>query len=235
MSKVYQVRGQYPGVGHSPIGGPRRQGKPKSPIRGMTIAALDHVYKHSIHDASSPKRIRQFLRRIEDMRLIGYELPEAVVRRRYPKAFAYVPTATVSAPTDHPALAVPAPSERVAPETPSPSRPGQTAFRSAILALYERCAVSGCTIVTALDAAHIVPFVDERSHILTNGLCLRTDLHRLYDAGLLDMPAGVVVLSPALRGSEYARFEGAELWTPDTNAPDKALLAAHHQFVRALD
>ena len=36
----------------------------------------------------------------------------------------------------------------------------------------------------ALDAAHIIPAKDYKNDIPENGIALRADIHRLYDAGM---------------------------------------------------
>lgn len=55
-------------------------------------------------------------------------------------------------------------------------------FRSQILALDGKCGISGETTRAALDAAHIVPAAEDGNEIPENGIALRADIHRLYDA-----------------------------------------------------
>lgn len=63
-------------------------------------------------------------------------------------------------------------------------RLGQGTFRVAVTDIYQRrCAVSGERTLPILDAAHIRPYADGGSHEITNGLLLRTDIHRLFDLG----------------------------------------------------
>lgn len=63
------------------------------------------------------------------------------------------------------------------------ARPEQARFREALLIAYDRkCAVSGCTIPAVLEAAHVVPFRSKGENTLANGILLRIDLHRLFDA-----------------------------------------------------
>ncbi|WP_164841417.1 HNH endonuclease signature motif containing protein, partial [Rhizobium sp. Pop5] len=65
-------------------------------------------------------------------------------------------------------------------------RKGQSAFRQTVLKNYEhRCCITGATIAELLEAAHIQPYVDQRSDHPQNGLCLRADIHRLFDSGLI--------------------------------------------------
>jgi HNH endonuclease/EVE domain len=94
----------------------------------------------------------------------------------------------------------------------------QDRFRDQLLSIWRACAISGCSIETALEAAHIVPHSEQGSVSMhpRNGLILRADLHNLFDAGLLriDPETLRVRVSPVLSGSEYATFEGRELEAP---------------------
>lgn len=84
-------------------------------------------------------------------------------------------------------------------------RLGQGAFRLAVTEAYARsCAATGEHSLPVLDAAHIQPYADGGAHEITNGLLLRADLHRLYDAGYVTVtPDYEFRVSPALR-DEYA-------------------------------
>ena len=56
-------------------------------------------------------------------------------------------------------------------------------FRPKILSLdSNRCVISGETEIAALDVAHIIPARGNNNEILENGIALRADIHRLYDA-----------------------------------------------------
>jgi putative restriction endonuclease len=67
-----------------------------------------------------------------------------------------------------------------------PVREGQGTFKLRLLEAYgSRCAVTGERVVPVLDAAHIQPYLGAASNHVQNGLLLRTDLHRLYDQGLI--------------------------------------------------
>ena len=81
----------------------------------------------------------------------------------------------------------------------------QGAFRLAVTEAYARsCAATGEHSLPVLDAAHIQPYADGGAHEITNGLLLRADLHRLYDAGYVTVtPDYEFRVSPALR-DEYA-------------------------------
>jgi len=53
----------------------------------------------------------------------------------------------------------------------------------AVTSAYGACAVSGEHSLPALEAAHVRPYADGGERALSNGLLLRADIHRLYDAG----------------------------------------------------
>ncbi len=59
----------------------------------------------------------------------------------------------------------------------------QQEFRSALVALDERCVLTGETTVSALEAAHIISASYGGSEVIENGILLRADIHRLFDAG----------------------------------------------------
>ncbi len=58
----------------------------------------------------------------------------------------------------------------------------QTVFRRMLIAKDKCCAVSAESCPTVLEAAHIVPVKCGGQEVLSNGILLRADLHRLYDA-----------------------------------------------------
>lgn len=66
------------------------------------------------------------------------------------------------------------------------SRPGQRIFRATLLAAYGgACAVTSEHSTPVLEASHIRPYAEEGPDGVSNGLLLRTDLHKLFDAGLV--------------------------------------------------
>ncbi|MEH2113126.1 pentapeptide repeat-containing protein [Nostoc sp.] len=60
-----------------------------------------------------------------------------------------------------------------------PPRPGQEEFRKALTEIYgtKYIIISGCDIEEAIEAAHIIPYRNQDSHNIANGLLLRVDLH----------------------------------------------------------
>ena len=66
------------------------------------------------------------------------------------------------------------------------ARPEQYRFRrEAIQTFFGRCAITGCSDVQALEAAHVLPFAKNGHNDPSNALLLRADLHRLFDCNLL--------------------------------------------------
>ena len=51
---------------------------------------------------------------------------------------------------------------------------------------YERrCALTGERTLPVLDAAHIKPYSVHQRHEVSNGILMRSDLHRLFDEGYI--------------------------------------------------
>jgi len=66
------------------------------------------------------------------------------------------------------------------------ARPYQSVFRNNILAAYDsKCLVTGVVLEAVLEAVHIVPVSRGGNDRIENGLCLRSDIHLLYDSGHL--------------------------------------------------
>jgi hypothetical protein len=80
-----------------------------------------------------------------------------------------------------------------------------------------RCAISGCTVPEALEAAHLVGRDWRQGHNrASDGILLRRDLHTLYDYGLLRISdAGVVSLGDDAR-EYYGEFDGVVVAFPAT-------------------
>lgn len=84
------------------------------------------------------------------------------------------------------------------------SRTGQSKFRSTIMQAYQgRCFLTGEDISEVLEAAHIIPVTNNGADLAENGLCLRVDIHRLYDSGHLRIrPDGSLSFSDAVSASQ---------------------------------
>lgn len=118
-------------------------------------------------------------------------------------------------------------------------RRGQPLFRARLLDAYGgRCAITGCTAVEVLEAAHVLPYRGEHTHRMDNGLLLRADLHTLFDCQLLWItPEFKVALAPALLTTDYATLEGKPLNLPASEAdhPNPTHLMEHARRCQARD
>ena len=99
-------------------------------------------------------------------------------------------------------------------------RPDQVKFRRAVfLAHGGRCAVSGCDVDAALDAAHLIGRDWRRGrNRADDGLLLRKDLHALYDRGLLTITEGGVVALAPLLVQHYKEYSGVQIRTQSRSA-----------------
>lgn len=89
-------------------------------------------------------------------------------------------------------------------------RQGQAAFRSGLLTAYEgRCAITDSATPQVLEAAHVTPYLGPKTNNISNGLLLRSDLHTLWDRGLIYLCEDFRLrLNQDLKNSEYAKLEG---------------------------
>lgn len=113
-------------------------------------------------------------------------------------------------------------------------RPNQQMFRVMLLSTYQRtCAITQSQVTQVLDAAHIQPYAYEKIDKVHNGLLLRTDVHRLFDNGLIGVNPNHMeaVLSPRLIGSEYEDLAGRSVSLPDSQQfhPSADLLDEHRR------
>jgi putative restriction endonuclease len=121
-----------------------------------------------------------------------------------------------------------------------PHRVGQGTFKSVILDVYgRRCAVTREKALPVLDAAHIRPYSEEPRHYVRNGLLLRSDIHRLFDAGYVTVtPEYRVEVSHRIRtdfndGENYERLQGLGVVVPQQEEwrPDPQGLLWHNEEV----
>ena len=121
-------------------------------------------------------------------------------------------------------------------------RLGQGAFRLSVTDHYERqCAVTGERTLPILDAAHIRSFSAGGEHVASNGLLLRTDIHRLFDLGYVTVTAdrrfevGRRLKEDFDNGRHYYELHGSPIRPPRTQeaAPSTSALAWHrdHRFL----
>lgn len=119
-------------------------------------------------------------------------------------------------------------------------RLGQGAFRLSVTDAYERrCAVSGEKTLPILDAAHIKSYAAGGEHEQSNGLLLRTDIHRLFDLGYVTIaPDHRFEVSPRLKadfdnGKHYYDLHGTTLRAPSRGfaPPAEQSLAWHREYL----
>ena len=120
-------------------------------------------------------------------------------------------------------------------------RLGQGAFRVMITDAYERkCAISGERTLPVLDAAHIKPYDKSGPHSISNGILLRTDLHKLFDKGYLTITNDFKIeVSRKIKeefenGRDYYRYQGNPLITlppRQIDKPSQNFIDWHHQNI----
>lgn len=98
------------------------------------------------------------------------------------------------------------------------ARLGQGAFRILVADAYTRkCAISGEKTLPVLEAAHIKSYAEGGPHLTSNGLFLRSDLHKLFDEHYLTVTPDLrIEVSRKIaeefhNGKEYYRFHGETL------------------------
>jgi putative restriction endonuclease len=115
-------------------------------------------------------------------------------------------------------------------------RLGQGGFRVVVSDAYgRRCAITGEKTFPVLDAAHIQPVSRGGQHQISNGLLMRSDIHKLFDLGYVTVtPAGEFRVSSQLReewknGLVYYALERSPIHLPESteHRPDRMLLEWH--------
>lgn len=89
----------------------------------------------------------------------------------------------------------------------------QTAFRQALLNKRSNCcAITGTSELSVLEAAHIIPYSERFADRdkLENGLLLRSDIHKLFDAHLISINPKTkeVEVSDRIGSSDYLSLRG---------------------------
>ncbi|GAB3943931.1 hypothetical protein GCM10028805_10860 [Spirosoma harenae] len=120
-------------------------------------------------------------------------------------------------------------------------RIGQGAFRLSVIDAYnKRCAITGEKTLPVLEAAHIKPFVEAGPNRTSNGLLLRSDMHKLFDNGYITVtPDFKVEVSKRIKeefdnGREYYQYHGKNLLilpSLQENRPSSIYLDYHNTIV----
>jgi putative restriction endonuclease len=118
-------------------------------------------------------------------------------------------------------------------------RLGQGAFRVIVTDAYRRrCAITGESTLPVLEAAHIRPFAKSGINEVSNGMLLRSDFHKLFDAGFVTVtPELRVEVSPQIKeqwfnGKPYYRLHGKTLLNipqDPVNRPSSDFLSWHNE------
>lgn len=116
-------------------------------------------------------------------------------------------------------------------------RQGEEEFRALVLTAYgNRCAISDCDVPFALDAAYAFRYIGTGTHTVTNGILLRSDLHILYDLGLIaiDPFSLKIVTAPTLKNSDYDYLGRMTLRLPlkMEQRPNRAALEMHLMWAK---
>jgi HNH endonuclease/AlwI restriction endonuclease len=88
-------------------------------------------------------------------------------------------------------------------------RPQQPRFRQNVLIAYRsKCLFTGVDLKDVLEAAHIMPVEYKGNDRVENGLCLRSDIHILFDSGhlRLDTSGNVHLSQTAARDINYGKL-----------------------------
>lgn len=120
-------------------------------------------------------------------------------------------------------------------------RLGQGAFRVLVTDAYSRrCSVSGEKTLPVLEAAHIKPYSVSGPHFISNGLLLRSDIHKLFDSGYLTITRDLKVeVSSRIKeefqnGKEYYQYHGKSLHNipeRDIDKPDEKYIDWHNSNI----
>lgn len=121
-------------------------------------------------------------------------------------------------------------------------RLGQGTFRTRVTDAYgRRCAVAGERTLPVLEAAHIKPYAQQGPNRVDNGLLLRSDLHRLFDRGLVTIEPERLTFGVSERirdeysnGRVYYELEGRPLVVlPELieHRPNRAFLEHHRSVI----
>ena len=151
----------------------------------------------------------------------GYDLTTAIGQGLWSEVFNRLRAAMVTEPK--PVNRGDIPGGYGGPTTVRP-RVGQGIFRTVVTDVYGRqCAVTREKALPALEAAHIRPFSEAPRHYVKNGLLLRSDVHKLFDAGYVTVtPDYHFEVSDHIHtdfddGENYYKLHGTELWVPKSS------------------
>lgn len=103
-------------------------------------------------------------------------------------------------------------------------REGQGAFRKELEKLNHGgvCAVTGCCQSSAIQAAHLAPYLGPEDNDPSNGVLLRADIHLLFDRFMIGIEPDKLVLvlhDSLLQDDHYRLLEGTQLQVEHSLSP----------------
>lgn len=115
------------------------------------------------------------------------------------------------------------------------ARRGQKKFRDNVLKAYGfKCAITGDDVEQVIEAAHIIPYLGEKTNHIQNGIPLRSDIHLLFDLGLLTISAKSfkIKISKKLACTNYWKYNAKTILIPQDkfNYPSIEALKYHNQI-----
>lgn len=117
-------------------------------------------------------------------------------------------------------------------------RVGQGAFRVLITDAYQRrCSITGEKTLPVLESAHIQSYAELGPHAISNGILLRSDIHKLFDSGYMTITTDLKIEVSSrikeefLNGREYYQYHGKDLVTiplKEVDQPNKQYIEWHN-------
>ena len=97
------------------------------------------------------------------------------------------------------------------------ARPEQAAFHGGVMELFgSKCAITGCTVHEALEAAHVIPVSEGGGYAPDNGILLRRDIHRLFDLNLVAIDPECLEVNIADQiANDYGHYAKSAVNLPD--------------------
>jgi hypothetical protein len=117
------------------------------------------------------------------------------------------------------------------------SRRGQRRFRKLLLNVYGGlCAVTNSHVADILDACHVKPYSDFRDYAINNGILLRTDIHTLFDLGLVKInPDDLRIhVAKSITDQEYRKLDGRLINCPKNKSHKINIAFLRERWQRSL-
>ncbi|REC59690.1 hypothetical protein DRF65_24345 [Chryseobacterium pennae] len=119
------------------------------------------------------------------------------------------------------------------------ARRGQKKFREKLIKAYnKKCAITQCEIIEMLEAAHIYSFKGSDTNKTPNGILLRSDIHTLFDLGLISIdPENYMIhISNKISHDEYyAKLHQTKISLPTETQDYPSSDSLKHHFENVFD